>query len=95
MVFDPRATLPSISWLPAAPNGPTAPYWLTDTSSFLPWPSWVTWNGTTASFSLATSTYDPSTKTCSSVACHLVEQPSWGRPYVYAASLTCNACHPM
>jgi predicted CxxxxCH...CXXCH cytochrome family protein len=95
VVFDARATLPAIPWLPAAPNTPIAPYWITGASTSLPWPAWVTFSGTTGSFSLATSTYDRATKTCSNVACHMVQQPTWGQPYVYAGSATCISCHPM
>lgn len=100
VVFDPRTTLPSLSWLPAAPNNPAGPYWMTGTQRSLPYPSWVTWSpsNTTVSFSLSESTYDPATKTCSNVACHLAEQdPVWGRPYQYYtnSSATCYTCHPM
>jgi predicted CxxxxCH...CXXCH cytochrome family protein len=97
VVFDSRTTLPSIGWLPAAPNTPTAPYWMTDASRSMPYPSFVTWNGSTVSFGLGTSSYNPATKTCSSVACHLVDAPVWGRPYEYFTNggPTCVRCHPM
>jgi predicted CxxxxCH...CXXCH cytochrome family protein len=95
VVFDPREALPAISWLPAAPNTPTAPYWLTSASWMMPYPDWVTWNGATVSFGLAATTWDPATKACSNVGCHLAERPVWGTPYLYTDSMTCNACHPM
>jgi predicted CxxxxCH...CXXCH cytochrome family protein len=100
VVFDPRSTLPPIPWLPPAPNTPTGPYWMTGTQQTMPYPAWVTWSSgnTTVSFGLGTSTYDATTKTCSSVACHLAEQqPVWGRPYQYStnSSATCYTCHPL
>ncbi len=100
VVFDARTVLPSISWLPLAPNDPIGPYWMTGTQPSLPYPAWVTWSSstTTVSFGLDVSTYDPATKTCSNVACHLAEQhPVWGTPYQYYtnASATCYTCHPM
>lgn len=98
VVFDPRPALPAIAWLPAAPNTPTAPYWLTNPGLAGYWPASVVWDGTTASFTLGTSTYDPATKTCTNVACHVAEQqPVWGRPYEYYGNggATCYTCHPM
>ncbi len=101
VVFDPRTSLPAIDWLPASPNRPTAPYWITGGSLTIGWPAGVTWNGTTVSFGLSGATYDPVAKTCASVACHMSQgsTPSnplvWGDPYVYTGSKTCNACHPM
>lgn len=98
VVFDGRGALPAIAWLPAAPNTPTLPYWTTSPGLAGYWPAGLTWNGTTLSFGLGTSTYDPATKTCTNVACHVAEQqPVWGRPYQYYtnASATCYTCHPM
>lgn len=98
VVFDARTTLPAIPWLPPAPNTPTLPYWITSPGLAGYWPAGLTWNGTTLSFGLGASTYDPATKTCSNVACHVAEaQPVWGRPYQYYtnSSATCYTCHPM
>ena len=98
VVFDPRTTVPAIPWLPAFPNTPTLPYWVTDPGLSGYWPSGLTWIGTTLSFGLNTSTYEPATKTCTSVACHVAEQrPVWGTPYQYYtnSSATCYTCHPM
>lgn len=97
VVFDPRSALPAIGWLPAAPNTPTAPYWMTSASRTMPYPAWVTWNGSTVSFGVNAATYDPATKSCANVACHLAEQPVWGTPYLYITNggPTCVACHPM
>jgi predicted CxxxxCH...CXXCH cytochrome family protein len=94
VVFDPRDALPAIAWLPAAPNTPTAPYWMTRAHDYEAYPAWVTWNGATVSFGVATATYDAATKRCGNVACHLAEQPVWGTPYVYTGSVTCVGCHP-
>ena len=100
VVFDARTALTSISWLPPAPNDPAGPYWMTGTQQSMPYPAWVTWSssGTTVSFGVDGSAYDPATKTCTSVACHLADQrPVWGTPYQYYsnASATCYTCHPM
>ncbi|WP_248341002.1 CxxxxCH/CxxCH domain c-type cytochrome [Anaeromyxobacter paludicola] len=95
VAFDPRTTLPSISWLPAAPNTPTQPYWLMPIVGSPDWPAYVTRSpgGQTISFSLSRSRYDPATKTCTSVACHLAENPVWGTPYVSAYDQACYNCH--
>lgn len=97
VVFDARTTLPEIAWLPAAPNRPVAPYWMTPAGDM--WRRYgvaATYSGETISFSLAPASYDPATKTCTSVACHVVESPRWGTPYRWVASgsPTCYACHP-
>jgi predicted CxxxxCH...CXXCH cytochrome family protein len=90
VVFDARTTLPPIAWLPQP--APSAPYWMTSGSpSMADWPATVTWNGTTISFSLEGASYDPATKTCTSVACHMAERPRWGAPNGYVA---CSNCHP-
>jgi predicted CxxxxCH...CXXCH cytochrome family protein len=98
VAFDPRSTLPAMVWLPAAPNRPTRPYWVTGTGTSLPWPAGVAWSGTTVSFDLAGAAWNPTTKTCSNVACHLADaQPVWGRPYEYFTNgaATCYRCHPL
>jgi predicted CxxxxCH...CXXCH cytochrome family protein len=91
--FDPRTVIdPAIAYLPAPPNRPTKPYWRAGDST-------VTWldaviNGTTASMSMAGSTYDPATKTCT-VACHNLNPVSgpaaavWGTPFAW----DCRYCH--
>ncbi len=111
VVFDPRSTLPTpptppavdlLAWLPAPPNRPTAPYWATN-SEFSPyvfmqgWAPFVIHDGTTHSFGLGNASYDPGTKTCSNVGCHVGEaQPVWGTPYYQSTngSLACSNCHP-
>jgi predicted CxxxxCH...CXXCH cytochrome family protein len=98
VVFDARPALPPIGWLPAALSTPTLPYWLTSPGLSGYWPAGVSWDGTTVSFRLSTSTYDAATKTCTNVACHVAEQrPVWGTPYQYYSnqSATCYTCHPM
>jgi predicted CxxxxCH...CXXCH cytochrome family protein len=91
IVFDPRSSLPALSWLPAAPNSPTKPYWATAWNA-AEFPSTGAWNGTTVSFDLTTASYDPATKTCANVGCHLVEsRVVWGTNPVGWA--TCGNCH--
>jgi len=91
VAFDPRTTLPALAWLPAAPDRPTQPYWVTSNvtppagGSFLK-------QGKTLSFHLAGASYDAATKTCSNVACHLAEaSETWGKPH--AGFQACSGCH--
>lgn len=90
VAFDPRVDLPAISWLPAAPNTPTQPYWS------VPWntavPAGATRVGTGVSFGLGVAAYDAASKTCSSVACHIQQSAvQWGvSPIGWA---TCDSCH--
>ncbi len=97
VVFDPRSTLPAIAWLPPAPNTPTLPDWVTN-GNISGWPASVALNGTTASFGLSGATYNPVTKTCSNVACHLESAgPVWGTPYLVTVPVgptyACCDCH--
>ena len=100
VVFDPRTTLPALPWLPAGPDQPTRPYWVTvGMWDAVPVPTTAIPDaiieGGTLSFHLASATYDPATKTCSSVACHLLQtEVVWGAPYLYSETDTaCSKCH--
>ncbi|HEY3452944.1 MAG TPA: CxxxxCH/CxxCH domain-containing protein [Myxococcales bacterium] len=90
--FDQR-TLPSGFSYPGAPGGadaPSLPYWTTWTTG----PASVdsAQNGSTWSVNMANASYDPATRTCSSVACHLNETSvQWGVAPV--GNATCNNCH--
>lgn len=45
--------------------------------------------------SLTQAAWDPATKTCSNVACHLAETTAtWGTVYRYPEPSTCTRCHP-
>ncbi len=90
VVFDPRSTLPAIAWLPLGLDRPTLPYWATSWNTVAP--AGAALDGGTVSFSLAGAGYDPTTKTCSSVGCHIQQtQVQWGvRPVGWA---TCDSCH--
>ncbi len=108
VVFDPRTQLPgSIGWLPAAPFTPSRPIWVTDASPDrlgadavlepqpIPAPppgtSWP-FTAPTLSLHLASARYDPATKSCSGVACHLDGPGQWGdAPGDYTES--CRRCH--
>lgn len=98
VVFDPRQSLPLLPWLPAAPNTPARPYWVTQGSPSNPgWqPSLVTWSGDTVSFDLSPARYEPATKTCANVACHMADAaPRWGTiGYMSAPGGACGNCHP-
>ncbi len=44
---------------------------------------------------LASASYDPATRTCSAVACHLAQaQVAWGAPFEAPGSTFCSSCHP-
>lgn len=51
--------------------------------------------GSVTHYDLATSTYDPATKTCSNVGCHIAEtKVIWGLPYRwYDYGQECDRCH--
>lgn len=89
VAFDDRTTVDQlIPYLPAAPNTPAKPYWRASE----PTSDWTgaVWNGTTVSFDLVGSTYNPTSKTCT-VACHAPLQ--WGAPHTWSWS-NCGNCHP-
>jgi predicted CxxxxCH...CXXCH cytochrome family protein len=103
VVFDPRLSLPAAAYLPAAPFTPTRPIWVTDANPGVPAPADGiyepdpippgTWPFTapTLSMHLASARYDPATKTCTNVSCHLVQTSvQWGGPNGWEA---CGGCH--
>ena len=96
VTFDPRTTLPiNVVGLPAAPNRPSRPYWIAGAiPSALPPSSSA--DGTTWSLSLDGATYDPKTKACANVPCH-VRQSFGGAPLLWGTTpvgwATCSACH--
>jgi predicted CxxxxCH...CXXCH cytochrome family protein len=92
VALDTRGSLGDLAWLPATPNRPVAPYWMTNATPVAPWPSSVVWSGSTVSFGLSGASYDPGTKTCSGVECHLRETPTWGQRL---GQSRCTSCHPM
>ncbi len=96
VVFDPRTSLPDLAFLPAAPDRPTRPYWVTNASPMVTIPDPAipdaVMEGRTLSLHLASARFDPASKTCTSVACHLAQtRVAWGAPYVNTTS--CAACH--
>ncbi|HEU4384996.1 MAG TPA: CxxxxCH/CxxCH domain-containing protein, partial [Anaeromyxobacteraceae bacterium] len=102
VVFDARTSLPQgISWLPAAPNRPSRPYWASNASLSSYPPDTSGFDGTTFSLTLGASgvtpaaSYDAPTKTCSSVACHLDSTgPVWGTGYATSGPASgCADCH--
>jgi len=45
-------------------------------------------------YDLSTASYEPSSKTCSNVSCHLQQTAvDWGQPYRYWNTPECNSCH--
>jgi predicted CxxxxCH...CXXCH cytochrome family protein len=105
VVFDPRTATTSYR-APAAPAEPTAAYWVTvsefkdanhlppgATFSPAPPPPDGTSAAGTLSFELTGATYDPVTKTCGSVSCHLAQSSvQWGGTGL-GTMTTCFACH--
>jgi predicted CxxxxCH...CXXCH cytochrome family protein len=105
VIFDPRTATTGYR-APLAPAAPVFPYWVTVVefndanhlppgSAFSPWPPPP--DGTpaagTISFALGGAAYDPATKTCASVSCHLAQTSArWGGTGVGTMS-TCFDCH--
>ncbi|HET6923003.1 MAG TPA: CxxxxCH/CxxCH domain-containing protein [Anaeromyxobacteraceae bacterium] len=95
VAFDQRALLPANVYPGAPVSGVTRPYWVLGVSaSPSPLPTGGLFEADTSTFSLELSGagYDPATKTCSSVGCHLRQaQVQWGvAPVGYS---TCSPCH--
>jgi predicted CxxxxCH...CXXCH cytochrome family protein len=95
VVFDPRTALPALATLPAAPDRPTRPYWVTNARFCEGVPPGGIFEGRTLSLHLEGARWDPATKSCSGVACHLGDTPVWGRPYraMPAQGTSCCGCH--
>ena len=98
--FDPRTSIPvAVTGLPAAPDRPTFPYWVSSRPTPLPPDSQA--DGATWSLHLAAAIYDPVAKSCSNVACHLRQSFGTGIPafdplqwgVVPVGNATCGACH--
>ncbi|BDG03775.1 CxxxxCH/CxxCH domain c-type cytochrome [Anaeromyxobacter oryzae] len=97
VAFDRRPDLPDLSFLPQPPDRPTRPYWVTHAATGIVFPTPdipdAVMDGATLSLRLEGAGYDPATKTCSNVACHLLErQVVWGTPHNGYES--CRGCHP-
>ena len=96
VVFDQRTLLP-VNVYPGAPtSGLTRPYWVRGLvgGGPAPVPPGGLFEGDTSTFSveLSGAGYQPATKTCSAVACHLQEaQVQWGVTPVGWG--TCSPCH--
>jgi predicted CxxxxCH...CXXCH cytochrome family protein len=104
VVFDARTAAPVYAAMPPAPYAPDFPYWVAldvfKDASVLP--PGATWNpppaptgkaAGTVSFRLDGAGYEPATKTCSNVACHLKQTSvAWGDTSLPSFS-TCFRCH--
>ena len=52
------------------------------------------WGGGSTPIDLSLSSFDPATKTCSDVGCHIEEAVvTWGMPYRWENSTECDRCH--
>ncbi len=94
--FDRRMSVPStVTGLPTGANRPRYPYWVAAIPGTLPPDSAV--DGTTFSFNLSNSAYDPATRRCTSVPCHLGQSYDPALPMLWGetpvGNVTCNACH--
>jgi predicted CxxxxCH...CXXCH cytochrome family protein len=90
--FDRRTDLPALAWLPPAPDRPTRPYWVRPATLSLPTPLDGGLEGQTLSLRLDGAAWDPASKTCSSVACHLFQSSvTWGTPH--QGFTACASCH--
>jgi predicted CxxxxCH...CXXCH cytochrome family protein len=104
VVFDGRTAAPSYDGVPAAPFTPDFPYWvgvlifkdasvLPAGSAWNPPPAPAGASAGTLSFRLDGAGYAPTTKTCTSVACHLRQSSvQWGGAGIGSYS-TCFNCH--
>jgi predicted CxxxxCH...CXXCH cytochrome family protein len=106
LALDPRVVLPDYASLPAFPFKPSRPIFVTDggistlgpdvirePSEIPEPPPGETWPYTyeTLSMHLGSAQYEPSTKTCTNVSCHLAQTTlQWGGPTGWAV---CGACH--
>jgi predicted CxxxxCH...CXXCH cytochrome family protein len=93
--FDPRLTLPPYAALPAAPYTPTRPVFVTHGGVVTLGPDAELVPSTapqaTLSMHLGSAAYDPATKTCSNVSCHLASPTvQWGGPTGWNG---CTSCH--
>jgi predicted CxxxxCH...CXXCH cytochrome family protein len=104
VVFDGRTAPPAYDAVPVGLLAPAYPYWVSvdqfADAAFLP--AGAAWNpppapvaaaAGTISFRLDGASYEPATKTCTSVACHLAQTSvAWGDTPAHAYS-TCFRCH--
>jgi predicted CxxxxCH...CXXCH cytochrome family protein len=92
VAFDDRPDLPVLPWLPVPPSRPSRPYWVTTGTAPQPIPPGAVIEGTTLSMRLGGAGWEPTTKTCSSVACHGTQTSVvWGAPHDgYNACATCH-----
>jgi predicted CxxxxCH...CXXCH cytochrome family protein len=83
VVFDPRESIPAdVTGLPAPPDRPTYPMWV-DILPFGGLPAGSTTDGATWSLTLSGASWDPGTKTCSNVPCHLQQSYPGGPALVW------------
>ena len=104
VVFDGRTAAPAYDAVPVGLLAPAYPYWvavdrfsngnsLPPGAAWSPPPAVSAASAGTISFRLDIASYEPATKTCSNVACHLGQTSvPWGGATVPAYS-TCSGCH--
>lgn len=109
VAFDGRtgADLPAGWFAGLGTSAPTRPYFMTGATFFtaytlpagagwdMPAPPPAAGQRATLSYELSGAAWEPATKTCSSVACHLGNDVRWGQKDFETAPPTCNGCHAL
>lgn len=105
VAFDGRAAVPAGYFASLGASAPTRPYFMTDArfpfTTTLPAGAGfdpaapVGFARATLSYELSGAGYAPATQTCSSVACHLGNDATWGVNTFATAAPNCTACHPL
>jgi predicted CxxxxCH...CXXCH cytochrome family protein len=98
VVFDARSSAGSLVGYPGAPSEPNLkPYWWSNIGAPGRLPLGAVWENGTWSSDLRSAGYNPSTKTCSNVACHIDQGTPTGPPLVWGTLpvgwASCDACH--
>jgi predicted CxxxxCH...CXXCH cytochrome family protein len=99
--FDPRSSAGTLAGYPGAPSGPNLkPYWWSGIGGPGALYNGAVYENGTWSADLVNATYNPATKTCTNVACHIQESNTafpalpplrWGKSPVGWSS--CDSCH--
>jgi predicted CxxxxCH...CXXCH cytochrome family protein len=101
VTFDPvtagPSPFPSYSLVPSGAYVPSLRYWMAQVSANFAPPRDAATDGppmafgTTVSFHLARASYDPATKTCGNVGCHVREiSVRWGTPFLERGCVSCH-----
>lgn len=109
VAFDRRtgADLPAGWFVGLGTSAPTRPYFMTGATFFtaytlpagagwdMPSPPPASGQRATLSYELSGAAWEPASKTCSSVACHLGNAVRWGQKDFETSPPTCTGCHSL